>query len=525
LRTDTSGDPSFTQLLARVKDTALGAYAHQDLPFEYLVEVLNPTRSLAHHPLFQIALAVQNTPEADFTLPGLDTSLVPASTGTAKFDLSIHLWEHHKTHANPQGLDGFVEYASDLFDPATVEMLVTRFIRVLDAITSDPDQPIGQIDLLTSNERHQLLVEWNDTTQPIPPACLPQLFENQVVRTPDNTAVTSGDNSLTYNQLNTAANHLAHRLISLGVGPEQIVALALPRSTSMIVAFLGVLKTGAAYLPLDPDYPPARIEFMLTDAHPALLVTTTSTVAAIPSDGAVHQLVIDAPDTRAALAQYPDTDPTDADRIIALNPQHPAYVIYTSGSTGTPKGAVISHRSLTAYLVWAQQSYPSLHDVAVLHSPVSFDLTVTTLFGPFVVGGCIHLVDLPVNLEVRDSSAGMTCAFLKATPSHLALLKILPDAFSPTGDLVVGGEQLLGEVLDEWRRTHPTATVINSYGPTETTVACTEYRIKPRKQLASGPVPIGRPMANTRVYVLDAGLQPVAVGVVGELYIAGVGLA
>ncbi|MCA1681611.1 MAG: amino acid adenylation domain-containing protein, partial [Actinobacteria bacterium] len=297
----------------------------------------------------------------------------------------------------------------------------------------------------------------------------------------------------------------ARLLIARGVGPERVVALALPRSVELVVALWAVLKAGAAYLPIDLGSPAERIEFILDDARPVVVLDDLQAVG--DTDG------------------YPDTNPTDGDRIRPLNPINPAYVIYTSGSTGRPKGVVVSHHSVLNYIRWAIQAYPSLQDVAVLHSPVSFDLTVTTLYGPLLAGGCIRLADLTGDLADRDRDAGMPCTFLKATPSHLALLKTLPDAFSPAGDLVVGGEQLSGEMVEEWRRTHPTATVINEYGPTETTVGCMEYRIEPREQVVPGPVSIGRPIANMRVYVLDAGLRPVPIGVAGELYVAGVGLA
>ncbi|MBV9730406.1 MAG: AMP-binding protein, partial [Pseudonocardiales bacterium] len=304
LRTNTSGNPTFTQLLARVRETALGAYTHQDIPFEHLVEVLNPTRSLAHHPLFQTALALQNVPEADFDLPELHVETCPAPTGTAKFDLAFHLQERYDDNGTPQGLHGIIEYASDLFNPTTVETLFTRFIHLLEAVVTDPDQPLHRIDIFTAKERHQLLVQWNDTTTPTPATTLPELFEHQVGRTPEATAVMWGDITVSYAQLNTRANHLAHGLIAHAVGPEHIVALALPRSVELIVAILAVLKAGAAYLPLDPDYPPTRLAFMLRDAHPTLLLTTTHTSACLPPDTTTPHLVIDDPDTLTLLTGF-----------------------------------------------------------------------------------------------------------------------------------------------------------------------------------------------------------------------------
>ncbi|MGH3593904.1 MAG: non-ribosomal peptide synthetase, partial [Pseudonocardiaceae bacterium] len=336
LRTDTSGDPTFTELLARVKDTALGAYAHQDVPFEYLVEVLNPTRSLAHHPLFQVMLAVQNTPQVDCALPGLRVDPWPAPTRTAKFDLSLSLAEHHHPDASPAGITGHIEYASDLFNPATIQTLATRLARLLTAAVTDPDTPISRLDILTPQERHQLLHTCNDTAVEVPVVCLPELFQTRVTATPQAVAVIYEDTALSYAQLNAAANQLAHHLISRGVGPEGLVALALPRSPDLIIAILAVLKAGGAYLPLDPDHPPARTEFMLTDAHPSLLITTTQIVGGLPGNGLTAWLVLDDPTTTAVVSQQPETNPTDTDRTTPLLPQHPAYVIYTSGSTGTP---------------------------------------------------------------------------------------------------------------------------------------------------------------------------------------------
>ncbi|MGH7628126.1 MAG: condensation domain-containing protein, partial [Gemmatimonadales bacterium] len=314
LRTDTSGDPSFAQLLARVKERSLAAYAHQDVPFEYLVEVLNPTRSLAHHPLFQILLAVQNAPEGDFELPGLHASFVPTPTGTAKFDLGFSLSERHGPNGDLDGIDGVVEYASDLFDAEGIEALFARWVRLLEAVVADPDRPIGQIDILSAGERHRLLLDYNDTAQPVPPTSLPGLFQAQVQASPEATAVIFEDAALTYAQLNARANRLAHGLIARGVGPEQIVALALPRSPELVVAILAVLKAGAAYLPVDPEYPPARIAFMLADAQPVLLVTSIHTEGALADAGPTDRLVIEDPGTVEMLSGCADTDPTDPDR-------------------------------------------------------------------------------------------------------------------------------------------------------------------------------------------------------------------
>ncbi|MGH3688082.1 MAG: condensation domain-containing protein, partial [Pseudonocardiaceae bacterium] len=381
LRTDTSGDPTFTQLLARVRETALAAYAHQDVPFEYLVEVLNPTRSLARNPLFQVLLAVQNAPEANFELPGLQVDAMPAPTGTAKFDLGFSLWEQRGVDGVAEGIEGIVEYASDLFDPATVEAIVARWVRLLDAAVADPDRPISRIDILTTDERARLLVDYNDTAAALPQACLPALFQTQVQATPQAAAVVCGDVALTYAQLNARANRLARALITRGVGPERIVALALPRSPELVVAILAVLKAGATYLPVDPDYPAARIAFMLQDAQPVLLLTNTQTKSGLPDADLTARLVINDPDTMVVLGYCADTDPTDTDRTIPLTPAHPAYVIYTSGSTGTPKGVVVCHVGVPN-LAAAQIEHFEVgaHSRVLQFASPSFDASVSELW-------------------------------------------------------------------------------------------------------------------------------------------------
>ncbi|PZS15296.1 MAG: hypothetical protein DLM60_17665 [Pseudonocardiales bacterium] len=528
LRTDTSGDPTFAQLLARVRETALAAYAHQDVPFEYLVEVFNPTRSLAHHPLFQIMLALQNAPEADFELPGLDTSFVSAPTATSRVDLSISLSERRGPDGSPEGIDGVIEYASDLFDPATIETIVARWVRLLEAAVTDPDRQISRIEILSADERRWVLVDYNDTAHPVPQACLPTLFQTQVMATPDAVAVVFGDTTLTYTQLNRRANQLAHALITQDVGPEQIVALALPRSPELVVALLAILKTGAAYLPLDPDYPPARIAFMLGDAQPALLLTTTHTLGCVPEDAATPRLVIDGPDTLTMLASCPDTDLTDTDRTTALTPQHPAYVIYTSGSTGTPKGVVIPQAGIVNRLVWMQAQYGLGDADRVLQkTPAGFDVSVWEFFWPIITGATLVVARPgghkdPAYLAGLIQSAGITTAHF--VPSMLDVFLSEPSAGHCGGlkRIICSGEALSGELQQRFfaRLSVP---LYNLYGPTEASVDVTSFACDPESGTTT--VPIGTPVWNTQIYVLDAALRPVPIGVPGELYLAGSQLA
>ncbi|MGH8902423.1 MAG: amino acid adenylation domain-containing protein [Egibacteraceae bacterium] len=523
LRTDTSGDPTFTQLLARVRETALTAYAHQDVPFEYLVEVLNPTRLLAHHPLFQIMLVLQNLPEAGFALPGLRVSAVPAPTGTAKFDLNFGMSERHGPDGSPEGLDGGIEYAADLFDPATVQMIADRWIRLLEAAVADPDRPISRIDLLTTAERDRLLIDANDTACAIPQSSLPVLFEAQVARTPDAAAVVSADTTLTYAQLNAQANRLARVLIARGVGPEQIVALALPRSPELIVSVLAVAKTGGAYLPIDPDYPAGRIGLMLDDARPALLLTDTQTVGCLPDDVATPGLVVDDPDTVEMLGGCADTDPADADRTGRLLAEHPVYVIYTSGSTGQPKGVVVCHAGLGNFLAAMRDRFLLLPEDRLLAvTTVAFDIAALEMFVPLLCGARAVIapkeaVQEPSAVLELITETGVT--IMQATPSLWQLL-VTHDPDGLRGlRMLVGGEALPGGLADVMREV--AAEVTNLYGPTETTIWSTAASLCGK----AGTPPIGRPIANTRVYVLDAGLGPTPPGVAGELYVAGAGLA
>ncbi|MFC4531110.1 non-ribosomal peptide synthase/polyketide synthase [Sphaerisporangium dianthi] len=497
LRTDTSGDPSFRELLARVTEADLAAYANADAPYESVVEAVNPVRSLSYHPVFQVMLTFEHTLRAPLLGAGLELSVEPTvHTGAAKVDLSFFVREPAEWGSEGE-VECALDYATDLFDERSAEVLAARLVRLLEGAVRDPGLPIGELDLLNPGERDTLLSEWNATAHPVPEATLPELFARQAARTPGAAAVECGGETLTYAELDARAARLARLLAGRGVRPERFVAVALPKSAGLVVALLAIMKAGGAYLPVDPALPAERVRFMLDDVGPVLTL------------GAPHELAA----LEAEAAALP-AGPLDS----GLTPANPAFVIYTSGSTGRPKGVVVEHRSLNQYLAWTRHTYDSVAGRALVHSPVSFDLTVTGLFGPLTSGGCAHLVDL-------DDGAGAAATarpdFVKATPSHLPLLIGLPERFSPSAQLVLGGESLMGEVLDEWRRRHPGATVINEYGPTETTVGCMEYRIEPGDQVPAGVVPIGRPIWNTRLYVLDAALRPVPPGVIGELYIAG----
>ena len=339
LRTDTSGHPTFAELLARVRAGNLAAYSHQDLPFERLVEVLNPARSLSHHPLFQVMLAFQNDAQVNLDLPGLRTAFEDVAVASAKFDLSFALAEERAADGAPAGIAGVLEYASDLFDEATVEAMAARLERLLAAAVASPEAPVGNLDILSADERRTILTTWNDTTRPIPDATIPELFAEQAARTPDAVALIFDNETLSYRELDIRSNQLAHHLRSLGAGPETIVGLCVERSFDMVIALLGILKAGAAYLPLDPDYPPERLAFMLADARHR---------SCSPRAHCAHRL----PQHRTPASS---TSKPTAHRSIAqpmprlpgrIDPATAAYVIYTSGSTGQPKGVAVTHRGL-----------------------------------------------------------------------------------------------------------------------------------------------------------------------------------
>ncbi|MEV0126830.1 amino acid adenylation domain-containing protein, partial [Streptomyces sp. NPDC050703] len=417
---------------------------------------------------------------------------------------------------------------------AVCRLLHTCLDNLVAVLEGDVNGPLSAVDIIDEVEQGRLLQDWNDTTTQVGATTVPALFAAQVARTPDAAAVAVDDAELSYAELDARANRLARLLAANGVGPEMVVGLALPRSADLVVSILAVLKAGAAYLPIDTDYPADRIAYMVDDAALACVITTPT--AAASGLLATTNIVLGEPGTEEQLAGLSGENLTDADRNCPLVPAHPAYIIYTSGSTGRPKGVMITQRSVADYLRWCGANYPGLRGAAGLHSSVAFDLTVTSLLGPLVVGGCVRVIGLTESADVREAlSAEPGVTFLKVTPSHLALLGDLAPEHQLSGDLVVGGEALPVEVVRRWRRANPAATVVNEYGPTEATVGCITYSISPADARsaadtvddgsADAGVPIGVPVANVRAYVLDGALRPVPVGVAGELYVAGEQLA
>ncbi|NJC70661.1 amino acid adenylation domain-containing protein [Planosporangium thailandense] len=529
VRTDTGGDPSLRELVGRSREAAAPAFAHRDVSFDSLVEELKPARSLARHPLFQVMLAFNDQEPAPVPLAGLRTERVPVPRTTAKFDLTVDLQARRTDDGEPAGLDGLIEYATDLFDRDTVDRFAALLVRLLGAATAQPDTPLSRLDL-TGAARQRPPAATVGARRPVPGITLPGLFELQVFRTPDAPAVRFGEVSLSYAELDARANRLAHHLIGRGVGPERRVALALHRSVDMMVAVLAVLKAGAAYVPIDPDYPQQRVAYLLTDAAPTLLLTTTDIAAVLPQVDGLPAVCLDDPRTRETLAGHDDGAPRDADRRHPLGPRHPAYVIYTSGSTGAPKGTVVTHEAIVNRLCWMQAEYGLTGEDAVLQkTSVGFDVSVWELFWPLLTGAVLVLArpggqQDPAYLARLIAAAGVTTVHF--VPSMLRPFLAEPAAVSCTGlrRVICSGEALPAELRDRFYELYGGSgpTLHNLYGPTEAAVDVTYWPCAPDE---SGPVPIGRPVWNTGLHVLDARLRPVAVGEVGELYLSGVQLA
>ncbi|MEV1049500.1 amino acid adenylation domain-containing protein [Streptomyces sp. NPDC049916] len=511
LRVDTSGGPTFQQLLERVRDTSLAAYAHQDIPFDHLVEKLNPDRSPAHHPLFQVQLVLQNTPDAEFELAGLTAQpeLDGVETGVARVDLTVNAIETFDDRGAPGGLTLVAEYATGLYDDTTVDAFLDAFGRLLRDAADSPHQPIGGLELTSGTE--------TGLARPVP-GTLPRLFETWAAADPSAVAVTDGADALTYAELNSRANRMARALIDGGAGPEDLVAVLLPRGVRQVVTILAIAKSGAAYLPVDPAYPADRVTYLCADARPKLVVTDGTGAARLGAEQPVIDL--DDPAVAARLEGLADTDPTDRDRRTALGLDHPAYVIYTSGSTGRPKGAVITHAGLAgAAEAWRERwGLASGSRVLQLSSP-SFDASVMDLVVAFAASGTLVLPEpgLLAGEALATVLAEQRITHLVTLPSVLASLPAdAPDRLTDLRGLLLGGEVLTPGLAARWSSGR---RMVNVYGQTETTVACT--MTDPLDAADGRPVTVGRPNQGTRVYVLDAALRAVPPGTTGELYVAG----
>jgi amino acid adenylation domain-containing protein len=508
LRADLSGNPTFRDVLQQVRQTALAAYAHQDVPFEMLVEVLQPVRDLSHTPLFQVAFAFQSDELALPDLPGLTIDALPIDNGIAKVDMMLTMFEE-----NGQ-LGGAIEYNTDLFDAATIRRMAEHLHILLAGITADPKQPIGALPLLSDAERYRLLVGWNMTAAPFPASStFPDLFAHHVAQNSEAIAAVFAETHLTYTELDTRANQLAHYLQETGIGPDALVGVCLERSLDLIVAVLGTLKAGGAFLPLDPAYPPERLAFMLQDAQAPVLLTQAHLIESLPA----HSAQVIALDTDwETIAQQPTTAPANAATADNL-----AYCIYTSGSTGLPKGTLLAHRGLCNLATFQREHFALEAGKRVLQfSALSFDAAVWEIAMALGSGATLVLADRTV---LADPPA-LTRLLHEAAITHVTLpptmLRLLEPEHMPLLEQVItAGEACSYELVQRWA---PGRTFYNAYGPTETTVCASIYTCDPAEPTAP---PIGRPLPNMQLYVLDAQQQPVPVGVPGELYVGGVSVA
>jgi aspartate racemase len=516
LRTDLSGDPTFRELLGRVAEVAQQAQAHQELPFDVLVKELQPQREQGLTPFFQVMMSLEYAPASTSSL---DWTLVSEeiATGTAKFDLSLLLED------GPDGLSGCFEYSSDLFEQATVARMAGHFATLLQAVVADPGLRLSQLPLLGEDERRQLLVEWNATEADYPAErCVHELFEEQAERRPEAVALLYEGQQLSYRELNERANQLAHHLRGLGVGPEVLVGLCMERCPEMVVGLLAILKAGGAYVPLDPAYPSERLAFMLADTAAPVLLTQSSPAHMFAAEG-VHVLCLD--------SALPLQEASRGDR---ENPQsgataeNLAYVMYTSGSTGRPKGVQIRHRSIVRLLFGV--GYARLDETrTLLHmAPISFDASTFELWGALLHGArCVlfpERVPTPRSIgrlvqRYRPTTVWLTTALFNA------VIDEDPQALLGTEEVLTGGDVLSVPHIRRALELLPSTRLINCYGPTESTTFATSYPIPRRIGEGSRSIPIGRPIGNTQMYILDRSLSPVPVGVVGELYIGGAGLA
>ncbi|WP_244224349.1 amino acid adenylation domain-containing protein [Corallococcus sicarius] len=514
LRSDLSGRPSFRELMGRVHESTLDAYAHQDIPFERLVDALKPERHLSHTPIFQVMFVLQNAPMPALEAPGVVMEAKPVDTGTTKYDLSLLLVDL------PQGLRVIAEYSTDLFEAATAERLLGHYQTLLEGIVAQPDLSISRLPLLPEGERHRVLKAWNDTgvTHPAE-ATLTSLMEAQVARTPDAVALEFEGTRLTYRELDARANQLAHALRKHGVGPEVRVGLCVERSLEMVVGLLGTLKAGGAYVPLDPGYPQERLGWMLEDARPPVLLVQERLLSRLPPSPGTRVVSLDT--GWEEIAREPTTAPAPL-----ATPDALAYIIFTSGSTGRPKGAMNAHGPVVNRLLWMQSAYKLTPDDVVLQkTPFSFDVSVWEFFWPLMTGAKLVVAKPgghqdPAYLAGLINSAAVTT--LHFVPSMLQAFLDEPGVERCTSlqRVVCSGEALPLELKELCLRKLPGAGLHNLYGPTEAAVDVTFHACQPNDGRRS--VPIGRPVDNTQIRILDAELQPVPQGAAGELYIGGV---
>ncbi len=519
LRVDLSGDPTFAGLLRRVRESDLAAYAHQDVPFEHLVEVLNPPRSLARHPLFQTMVGFKNAPDTLPALPGLQVVREAPADEPAKFDLMADFAERRDAQGRPAGLDGLLEYAADLFDHSTAQDLAARLVRLIATVAAGPDLPLSAVGVLLPGETARL----SGPPAGPPTATLPQLFEERAARTPDAIAVAWQDTTVTYAALNALANRLARALVATGAGPGTIVAVAVPRSPQLYAAVWAVLKTGAAYLPLDLGLPAERLALMLRDAAPVAVLGTAATTW---PDTAPPVLRADG----TGLPDLPDGDLTDAERTTPLRPGHPAYVMYTSGSTGLPKAVVLPGEALANLARWQGGGRPG--DRIAQFTSIGFDVAAQEILAAHLTGGCLVVPGEDVRRDPERFAHWLEQQGITALYAPHLVLAAVCEAAEEAGlpltalrDVAQAGEELRpDDAVRRFFAARPHCALHNHYGPTETHVV-THTTLPADPADWPHPVPIGRPLPGVTVQVLDDRLRPVPTGVRGELYVSGAQVA
>ncbi|MCA1006190.1 non-ribosomal peptide synthase/polyketide synthase [Rhodococcus hoagii] len=519
-RTRVDGAQSFVDLLSGVRNTDLEAFANADVPFERLVEHLNPTRSTARHPLFQVGFSFQNHDSGTLELPGLTVEAAEIESGVAQFDLHLIVEDRYDDSGDPVGMKASMTYALDLFDEPTVRSFADRFARLLGTVVVKPTLPVGDVDLLGLDERARLLVEHNATAAPTERATLVDLFDAQVAATPDGVALVSGAERVTYAEFDARVNRLARRLIADGVGPESMVALSIRRSVDLLVGMYAVAKAGGAYVPVDPDQPAERTGYILDAAQPVCVLTTSRDRTAVAQWPVLEIDTVD-------LDSFPATSVTDTDRLRPLDSRNTAYVIFTSGSTGRPKGVAVSHGAIVNQLLWMRDEYAlDASDAALLKTAATFDLSVWEFWSMTTCGGRLVIASPDGHRDpgyLLDVLRDEQVTTLHVVPSMLSMLTTTAGGALPSSlrRIFAIGEALPAATAQSFRA-HNTAVLHNLYGPTEAAVSVTHHEVTDADTVV---VPIGVPEWNTRVYVLDSRLGPVPAGVTGELYLAGAQLA
>ncbi|MBD3182749.1 amino acid adenylation domain-containing protein [Candidatus Poribacteria bacterium] len=519
LRIDLSGEPTFRELLARVKKEALEAYANQDIPFEKIVEQINPERSLSYKPLFQVLFNLENTPKKVEKIRELIIEEYKFDSGIAPFDITLEISEKE------QGLSCVFTYNTDLFESSTIQRMLEHFQNLLESLVTNPDERISVLPILSSAEKHLIMREWNETSRDYDlDQCIHQLLEKQAKKTPESTAIVCKDKSLTYRELNARSNQLAHYLKRLGIGPEKTVGICMERSLDMITSIMGILKAGGAYVPMEHNYPEDRLSYMAKDSRMSVILTKSDQSPDLAGH-TTSRINIDKDWKKISLEQ---ATPSHSE----VKSHNLAYVLYTSGTTGKPKGVAVEHRQLMNYCfgIMEKLDFKPQRSYAMVQ-PLTVDACITVLFPPLILGGTLHIILREQSLDPRalgEYFKNHSIDYLKIAPSHLEMLlsSASPGEILPKDTLVIGGEASRWKWVKKLQSIKPGCNIYNHYGPTETTVGVTTYHVNNQTEDREYTItPIGKPLPNTQIYILTEQMQPVPIGVTGEIFIGGFNLA